>query len=122
VIAVLNAAEGQNRSELSVLLCDTLRTLLVRGEEPPVALEREFFDGHLILTSPCALVSRARTFKGPGTGCRGQCVAVEALDGGENSTRNMLAESRQQLLAHTIGRDLRVITIQDLQLAPDFNT
>jgi hypothetical protein len=52
VIAVLNAAEGQDRSGLSTLLCDTLRALLLRGEEPPVAVEWEFFDRHL-LDHPC---------------------------------------------------------------------
>jgi hypothetical protein len=51
VIAVLNAAEGQNKSEFSVLLCETLRTQLIGGEEPSIAGKRKFFDGHLILTS-----------------------------------------------------------------------
>jgi hypothetical protein len=51
VIAVLNAAEGQDRGELSVLLSDTLRTQLIGGEEPSITGERKFFDGHLIFTS-----------------------------------------------------------------------
>jgi hypothetical protein len=51
VIEVLNAAEGQDRSELSALLCDTLRTQLIGGEEPSIAGKRKFFDGHLIFTS-----------------------------------------------------------------------
>jgi hypothetical protein len=49
VIAVLNAAEGQNRSELSVLLCDTPRTHLIRAEEPPIS-GKKFYDAHDILT------------------------------------------------------------------------
>jgi hypothetical protein len=50
VIAVLNAAEGQNRSELSVLLCDT-RAQLIRAEELPISGEKKFYDAHDILTS-----------------------------------------------------------------------
>jgi len=42
VIAVLNAAEGQDRSELSALLCDTLRTQLIGGEEPPISGKKKF--------------------------------------------------------------------------------
>jgi hypothetical protein len=48
-VIALGAAEGQNGIELSTLLCDTLRTLLVRGEEPPIALERKFEDSHLLV-------------------------------------------------------------------------
>jgi hypothetical protein len=51
VIAVLNAAEGQNRSELSVLLCDTPRTHLIRAEEPPISGKKKFYDAHDFLTS-----------------------------------------------------------------------
>jgi hypothetical protein len=51
VIAVLDAAEGQNRSSLSALLCDTPRTYLIRAEEPPISGEKKFYDAHDILTS-----------------------------------------------------------------------
>jgi hypothetical protein len=51
VIAVLNTAEGQNRSELSGLLCDTPRTHLIRAEEPPISGKKKCYDAHDILTS-----------------------------------------------------------------------
>jgi hypothetical protein len=50
-MAVLNAAEGQNRSELSVLLCDTPGPHLIRAEEPSISGKRKFYDAHDILTS-----------------------------------------------------------------------
>jgi hypothetical protein len=50
-IAVLNAAERQNRSEPSVLPCDTPRTHLIRAEEPPISGKKKFYDALDILTS-----------------------------------------------------------------------
>jgi hypothetical protein len=51
VIAVLNAAEGQNRRQRSIALCDTPPLQLVRAEEPPISGKKKFYDAHDILTS-----------------------------------------------------------------------